>query len=41
MKRLWDKAEQMAREVYFINNNIIELEEECKGVLPDSSSAAD
>jgi len=30
----------MAREVYFINNDIIELEEECKGVLPDDLSAA-
>jgi len=31
----------MAREVYFINNNIIKLKEECKGVLPNNSSAAD
>jgi len=31
----------MAREVYFINNNIIELKEECKGILPNNLSAAD
>ena len=30
----------MTREAYFINNNIIELKEECKGVLPDNLSAA-
>jgi len=30
----------MTREVYFINNNIIELKEEYKGVLPDDLSAA-
>jgi len=41
MKRLWDKAEWMAKEAYFINNNIIELKEEYKGVLPNSSSTAD
>jgi len=29
----------MAREVYFINNNIIELKEECKGVLFNNLSA--
>jgi len=31
----------MAREVYFINNNIIELKKECKGVLLNNLSAAD
>jgi len=30
----------MAREAYFINNNIIELKEECKGVSPNGLSAA-
>jgi len=30
----------MAREVYFINNNIIKLKKECKGVLFNSLSAA-
>jgi len=31
----------MAREVYFMNNNIMELEKECKGVSLDDLSAAD
>jgi len=30
----------MAKEAYFINNNIIELKKECKGVSPNDSSAA-
>jgi len=30
----------MAREVYFINNDIMELKEEYKGILPNSLSAA-
>ena len=41
MKRLRDKAERMAREAYFMNNDTMELEKECKGVSPDDSSAAD
>jgi len=31
----------MTREVYFMNNDIMELKEEYKGVLPDDLSAAD
>jgi len=31
----------MAREVYFINNDIIELKKKCKGVLPNNLNAAD
>jgi len=31
----------MAREAYFINNNIIKLKKECKGVLPNNLSATD
>ena len=31
----------MARKTYFINNNIIKLKEEYKGILPNNLSAAD
>jgi len=31
----------MTREMYFINNDIIELKEECKGILLNNLSAAD
>jgi len=31
----------MAREAYFINNNIMELKEECKGISLNSLSATD
>jgi len=39
MKRLQDNIERMAREAYFINNNIMELKKEYKGVLPNNLSA--
>ena len=41
IKHLQDKAERMTREAYFMNNDTMELEQECKGVSPDDLSAAD